>query len=167
VGRFALLVCLVLVGCDGSVSPRGGDGSAPVEDGGELPDGGSVQDAGALPDGGTDAGPPPPSGPILYPAGSRHSPITAELAARLGAAAAADPSLEDDRFSKVGDSITVSTSFLHCFAAGTVDLDGRPLDATLDHFRSGDVGGTTPFDRTSLAATVGWSANAARLASRP
>ena len=61
-------------------------------------------------------------------------------------------------FAKVGDSITVSAGYLHCFDGGTVDLDGRPLQTALDHFLAGDAGGTTPFDRESLAAAVGWRA---------
>ncbi len=107
--------------------------------------------------------PPPPPGPVLYPAAQRHSPITPDLVARLRAIAARGTSLNDNVFSKVGDSITVSTSFMACFASTTaVDLGGREhLRPTLDLYRSGSVAGTDPYRRVSLAATVGWSAPAA------
>jgi hypothetical protein len=60
----------------------------------------------------------------------------------------------------VGDSITVSRSFLVCFTSGArVDLDGRDaLQETIDFFAGGDAAGTDPFDRESLAAGVGWTA---------
>lgn len=104
-----------------------------------------------------------PPGPVLYPASQRHSPITPDLVARLRAIAARGPSLNDNVFSKVGDSITVSTSFMACFAStSAVDLGGREhLRPTLDLYRAGSVGGTDPYRRVSLAATVGWSAPAA------
>lgn len=107
--------------------------------------------------------PMPPPGPVLYPAAQRHSPITPDLVARLRAIAARGPSLNDNVFSKVGDSITVNTAFMACFAStAAVDLGGREhLRPTLDRYRSGSVGGTDPFRRVSLAATVGWSAHAA------
>jgi hypothetical protein len=161
VARPLALLALVtlLVGCDDGIHLRDPDGgradaarpdAAPVDAG--------VEDAGPPPD---DAGPPPPTGPALYPSGPRHSPIPADLATGLRVIAARGATLDDDVLMKVGDSITVSTSFLHCFAGTNVDLDGRDLTATLERFRAGDAGGSTPFDRTSLAATVGWSANAA------
>jgi lysophospholipase L1-like esterase len=110
-----------------------------------------------------DAAPPPPpeTGPLVYPSDRDHSPIGPALAAQFQAIAAATPRAENV-FSKVGDSITVGTGFLHCFAGDGVRLDGRgDLQATIDHFRAGNAGGTTPFDRTSLAATVGWSVQSA------
>jgi hypothetical protein len=98
--------------------------------------------------------------PDVPPAEQRHSPLTPDLAARLRAIAARGASLADHVFSKVGDSITVSTSFMACFASTTgVDLGGREaLRPTLDLYRGGAVGGTDPYRRVSLAATVGWSA---------
>lgn len=108
-----------------------------------------------------DAGPPPPpEGPARYPLGRTLSPLTPWIAEHLAAVHGAG--LAEDVFAKVGDSITVSTGFLHCFAGANVDLDGRDeLTPTLEHFVGGDAGGTTPFDRESLAAGVGWSAFAA------
>jgi hypothetical protein len=55
----------------------------------------------------------------------------------------------------------VSTGYLACFAGTNVQLDGRDLVATIDHFKAGDAAGTTPYQRVSLAATVGWSATSA------
>ena len=134
-------------------NPDGGD--LPVSDGGgEAPDAGGQADAGA-PDAGTpDAG---IQGPVRYPDGLRHSPLTPSVAAGLRAVAARAPATENV-FAKVGDSITVSTRFMHCLAnPGAPVLDGRTqLQTTVDHFRAGQAGTTTPFDRVSLAAGVGW-----------
>ncbi len=178
-----LAPAVLLVACEGGLAPRppleGSDAdvgsardsgiAAPIDAGGgsdaaldpARDAGPGDRDAGP-PDAATpDAGPPPPSGPVLYPADRRHSPITADLAEDLRAAARRGPSLADDVFMKVGDSITVSTQFLHCFAGSHVELDGRPLDPTLARFRAGSAGGSSPFTRVSQAAVVGWSANAA------
>ena len=117
-----------------------------------------TRDAGASPDA-PDV--PTPLGPVLYPADRAHSPITASIAAGLRAIAAAGAT-QPRVFAKVGDSNTVNTNFSQCFAGNAVDLGGRGhLADTLAHFRGGDVAGTDPFRRTSLAATVGWSAWAA------
>jgi hypothetical protein len=98
------------------------------------------------------------AGPILYPWEQRHSPVTEEIAGDL-IAIAARATRTDDVFSKIGDSITVSTSFMHCFAGANVNLDGRDaLGPTIQHFLGGSP---EPFTRESLAATVGWSAGAA------
>ncbi|PRQ10097.1 SGNH/GDSL hydrolase family protein [Enhygromyxa salina] len=61
---------------------------------------------------------------------------------------------------KVGASSTVSPSTLYCFANDIVDLDIHEdiLGPTLDFFLLGDAGGTTPFDRDTLAAMSGKSA---------
>ncbi|MGE0791888.1 MAG: SGNH/GDSL hydrolase family protein [Sandaracinaceae bacterium] len=163
------LVCAALaVACDG---PAPSDAGARV-DAGVRSDGGdrdaSGRDAGAAGDAGMttpDGGPPPPSGPRIYPYGQRHSPLDESLADSLRARVAAAPSQRGDVFSKIGDSITVSNSFLRCFSGSNVDLDGRPLQPTIDHFRAGDAGGSDPFSRTSLCATVGWSASAALMGS--
>ncbi len=128
--------------------------------------GGTGDVAGDL-DGGEDSGGadgggggPGGSGFVRYPADARHSPITPALADHLVAIAAAAPGSGEAVFAKVGDSITVSTSFLHCFAsAGATDLAGRSeLEETLAAFRAGDAAGTTPYDRTSAAAGIGWNA---------
>jgi hypothetical protein len=64
---------------------------------------------------------------------------------------------------KVGDSHTVNSNLLYCFSGLSkyqLDLDGRAeLLPSIDHFREGQVGTTTPFDRASLAASVGKTAS--------
>jgi len=100
------------------------------------------------------------SGPRLYPEGVRHSPIDEPLAAELRAVAARGADRADDVFAKIGDSITVSTSFMNCFAGVRVDLAGRDaLAPTIAYFLAGDAAGTNPYVRESAAAGVGWSAN--------
>ena len=85
-----------------------------------------------------------------------------ELADLLRARAALHPAQHEDVFAKVGDSITVSTSFLHCFSSAAVDLGAYgALSSTLELFRAGDAAGVDPFRRVSLVATVGWSATSA------
>ncbi len=134
-------------------------------DGGLPPD--EWSNAGAADAGAPDAGPPSTPdagapGPVLYPVGLRHSPLTASVAANLRAIAARDATRRDDVFSKVGDSNTVNPNFLSCFAGANVDLDTHgELQPALAHFRAGDAGTTTPFNRVSLSAVVGWSASAA------
>lgn len=116
-----------------------------------LPDA-ALPDA-ALPDGGLE------SLPARYSADARHSRLNAHAARELARIHANDPTLQDDVLAKVGDSITVSTSFLRCFAGSRVVLDGRTeLSDTIASFRAGDAMGTTPYERTTLAAGVGWSA---------
>lgn len=106
--------------------------------------------------------PPPPTGRVVYPETRLVAPVTDDVAAGLRAVAARGAAHEDV-FSKIGDSITASTSFLDCFDGTRVDLGGRTaLQASLDAFAAADTGGgVSPFSRTSLCATVGWSASAA------
>ncbi|MBN1945412.1 MAG: SGNH/GDSL hydrolase family protein [Bradymonadales bacterium] len=97
--------------------------------------------------------------PARYPGDRTHSPLTSYVIDRLLDIAAVGADLDDAVFIKVGDSITQSTSFLNCFAGSYVDLAGRTeLQATLDHFLSGVIGSTTPFNRDSAAAEVGKTA---------
>ncbi len=100
---------------------------------------------------------PPALGPVLYPAGQTLSPLTPDLVAHLRTVHALS-SRSGAVFAKIGDSHTVSTSYLACFGGTTVDLGGRDLTATVAHFKAGDAAGTTPYQRVSVAATVGWSA---------
>jgi lysophospholipase L1-like esterase len=161
-GLLLVVAAPALVAC-GAPSERGAsDAGTPPADAGAPADAAPV-DAGALdasvsPDGGVD---PTPSGPLLYPAGARHSPIPREVGDAMRAIAAR-AARRDDVLAKIGDSITVSTSFLQCFAGTRVDLGGRDaLRATIDHFIAGDAGGSDPFTRVSLAAGVGWTASRA------
>lgn len=131
------------------------DTGEPDLDMGEDPDMGDDPDMGEDPDMGAEEA----MHPALYPSERTLSPITPSVAAHLRQIAARDPSWNDHVFAKVGASTTVSQSFLHCFATELVDLDGRvELQAAIDHFEAGYADGTTPFDRESLTATVGWSA---------
>ncbi len=98
------------------------------------------------------------TGRVLYPEGARHSPITPALAAHLQAIAAS-AAQQPRVFAKVGDSITVSPSFLTCFDGGTIDLGSHAeLVATLAYFMAGSAGNTTPYARVSLAAEGGTTA---------
>ena len=127
--------------------PRDGD-EVNVDATGPAPDAAPID---AAPD---DASPPPP-GRVLYPEGQLQSPITADMAAALRSRAQAT-SRQDRVFSKVGDSITVTTSFLACFD-GSVDLGNHgALSATQGYFRAGNAGGSSPYARTSLSAHRGW-----------
>ncbi len=102
---------------------------------------------------------PPATGMVQYPNDRTHSPITPDLAARLRAVAMRGAALQGNVFAKVGDSNTVNTNYLACFAGSNVDLAGHgQLRATLDWFRAGNGGGTDPYRRVTLAATEGWSA---------
>jgi len=95
-----------------------------------------------------------------YPSDRVHSPITGAVAMALETLRARGPALADDVFMKVGASSDVSSSNLHCFATGEVDLDVHDaLGAALDVFLAGDADGTTPFDRESLATQSGRSAS--------
>lgn len=164
-----------LVGC-GPVTPTGAAGGGSAGGGSTVDDAGldagldaggvdaSVFDAGL--DAGADAGPPDAgladagSGTVLYPFDRTHSPVSPEVAARWRARVqgfATQPRV----FAKVGDSNTVNTNHLACFAKAGVNLGAHAeLQSTLDFFKGGQAGAATPFDRVSLAATVGWSANA-------
>ncbi|MBL8954212.1 MAG: SGNH/GDSL hydrolase family protein [Myxococcaceae bacterium] len=149
-------------GPDASVEDAGEslDASVPA-DAGEVPDAGVIFDAGVTVDAGevtVDAGVPDagPLGTLLYPAGALHSPLTPDVVTNLRTIAARAPRTAT-RLSKVGDSNTVNPSYLECFEGANVDLDGRTaLQATVNHFR-----GSMSYGRTSLAATVGWSAGSA------
>jgi hypothetical protein len=106
--------------------------------------------------------PPKPSRrlvPAKYPADRVQSPITEFVAHSLRRIAARNPDLHDDRFIKIGDSITVSGNFLYCFSGDHVDLGKyAALEKTLLHFHAGADAGLDPFARRSHAAGVGWSA---------
>lgn len=96
--------------------------------------------------------------PARYPR-QTYSPITPFVAANLRAIAAR--AWKNDRaFSKIGDSVTVSTSFMRCFAGGAVNWGHQgELEATRRHFDVPlVVDGQSPYARTSLCATVGWPA---------
>lgn len=104
-----------------------------------------------------DAAPPP--APALYPSDRTHSPISQWVVDRLSEILAHNPGSSRDVFMKVGDSISASNSFLHCFAGTNVDLGTNgALQPTLDLYRGATVQGSTPFDRYSLCVESGRTA---------
>lgn len=119
-------------------------------------------------DGGSDGGPGPDGSPgpepepavsdhVRYPFGARHSPFSSSVV-QATAGVLATTSRHVDAFSKIGDSITVSTSFMHCFDGGTVVWDSHAaLEPARDFFAVRALGNRSSFTRTSSAATVGWS----------
>lgn len=67
-----------------------------------------------------------------------------------------------DVFSKIGDSITVSTNFLAPIGDNRYNVaDFSYLQGVIDHFAAAELRTGNSFNNVSLAATVGWSANAA------
>jgi lysophospholipase L1-like esterase len=103
-----------------------------------------------------------------YAPGPVHSRITAPIADRLRAIVA-EGGHRRDVFSKIGDSITVSTSFARCLSRTSVEIpaalaaadryaDEASLEATRSFFATQLIGQNTSFSRVSQAATVGWMA---------
>lgn len=121
--------------------------------------------------GGIDA--PAADGSTRYPLGRVHSPVTAEIAARLRAIAALGPQRDDRVFIKVGDSISASYAVMSCFAGDEIELDGRDeLRPALSYLLDADIGGAptdcaedwcagarTAFNRKSYAAEGGATAD--------
>jgi hypothetical protein len=108
------------------------------------------------------AAPAVSSAEARYPAGARHSPMTAEVVERLRGVIAAGGGRQDV-FVKIGDSITVHGGFLTCFSRNAFDLGNHAELADTIRFFS-----RTPadrehlsWDRKSRAATIGWSTFAA------
>lgn len=115
--------------------------------------------SGALHTGSSSGSTFPSEGPARYSAGEVHSPITPHVLERWEAVVATDPDLKEDVFAKVGASSTVSSSTLYCFAGSSVDLgEHGHLEPTWSYYLGGDADGSTPFDRTTLAARSGMSA---------
>jgi hypothetical protein len=136
-----------------------GAGDAPVGDAGTDAPGDARPDA---PIDGADAGDggaPGALGPTRYPYGPQQSPMSEAVIARAAKVIAATP-YRHDVFAKVGDSNTVNTGFLHCFAGSDVKLATHaPLEPSRAFFAKTLADDThTSFDRTSLAAVVGWGA---------
>ncbi len=99
--------------------------------------------------------------PELYPTDRTHSPISAYVADRLRAIAAA-PAGVDKRaavFAKIGGSTSASPNFMQCFQTDAAIKELPPeLMPTVTHFRSVDLGmGVTAFDRVSAAAKAGFT----------
>lgn len=165
-----LLVVLFISSC-GAPSGELDGGGLIIDDGGLVPpDAGAEPDSGAFDAGEPDAGPVFDSGVpdsglvgrIAYTNDRKLSPVNQEVVAHLQAIAAMNSTRAEDVVIKVGASNTVNAGYLQCFAGNNVNLDGRVhLDAGLAFFRGGTVDGGSALTRTSLCATVGWSAQAA------
>jgi len=98
--------------------------------------------------------------PALYPEGEALSPITPVVAERIQAISQVDFELASDVFMKVGASSTVSTHFLTCLAGDAVELgDSGAWEEARQFYANGDAAGVSPFERETLAAKVGVSAN--------
>lgn len=97
-----------------------------------------------------DTTPPLDPVPARYLTGL-HSPITPYVQDRL-ADLVGGAGLNTSAFAKVGDSITVSTQFLNCFAGSSANLDSfSALEPTRQHF-------SAFWDRSSSAAVIGKTA---------
>ena len=99
----------------------------------------------------------PTYAPILYLEGTRHSPITPAVVARLQGIVSVTQGA--NVFAKIGDSITVDPNFLACFDGGIVDFGAQSgLAPTVAYFMAGNAAGASPFARVSLAAKGGTTA---------
>ena len=87
------------------------------------------------------------------------APITPALAASWRSLVFGDRGRAPNVFSKIGASNTVNRNFATCLDNTGVLLDGRDLDDTRLFFSAGNAGGTSPWDRVSASATVGWSSH--------
>ncbi len=116
----------------------GGDTSPPTDAPGDAPDA-AVEKA-------------------RYPEGALHSPMSAGVVTHLRDLLAKSAKRRDV-FAKIGDSNTVNTGFFHCYSGTDVKLDVfSALETARAWFDKTKADGTrSSFDRTSLAATVGWS----------
>jgi len=107
-----------------------------------------------------------PTAPV-YPSDRAQSPLSADVVAHLRAIVAAGKHRERV-LSKIGDSITFSTSFARCLASDSVRIDaGRAeaddtnqdqLEAARQIFSETQIAGGNSFTRVSASATVGWMA---------
>lgn len=93
-----------------------------------------------------------------------HQPFTDPVAGKVRAIYQHGQRLGNrhDVFSKIGDSITVSTNFLAPIGENRYHVgDFSYLQHVIDHFSGAELRTGNSFNNVSLAATVGWSANAA------
>lgn len=98
-----------------------------------------------------------PVAPALRsPAGAIHSPMTRSVVEHLRAVLARGNG-RPDVFVKIGDSNTVNTAFMGCFAGEDVKLgEHAALAPTIAHFRAAALDGRASFNRVTEAARVGW-----------
>ena len=167
-----LLALALLPACSsGDESPTpagaagvGGTASSGAGETGSTSTGTGGEGSGGAPQGtttGAGGSAPEPTGSIRYPADARHSPLAKSVIERLTGILAASPG-RHDIFAKVGDSNTVNTGFLRCLASADLKLAAHAaLEPTRAFFAATLADGIrTSFDRTTLAAKVGWTAGA-------
>jgi len=158
------LFCLLMASCteaspDSTSGTSGNGGAAGSGEGGAAGNGGSGGNGGNGAGGAGGAGGGlEATGPIRYPAGLRHSPIAKSVVDK-GKTILASGMGRLEVFAKIGDSNTVNTGFLNCLSGNDVKLDSNAaLQPTIDYFKQTLADGTkTSFNRTTLAAKVGWS----------
>jgi hypothetical protein len=155
---------------DAETEPPDGDGDADADgdtdsdaDGDADSDADGDADSDADTDSDADEDEPPELRPARYSGDQIRSPVTEYVAENLRWIYDMGESRDDLVFMKVGASETVSEMMLHCFSGESrwiVDLqEWEELQPTIDHFRGGDIVGSTPFDRESLAAEIGRTAS--------
>ncbi len=171
----ALAGSLAGLGCSEDASTSGwsygpsgadaGSGGSDASSGDAADDAADVIDGGTADTGGKDAvadvtGPDAaPLAPVVYPSDRTHSPVTPYVVSRMNEVLDRNATSRRDLFMKVGDSISASTRFLHCFADGEAELGAHgDLQGTLDAYASASIGGTTPFDRESASVEIGRTA---------
>jgi hypothetical protein len=94
-----------------------------------------------------------------YPAGARHSPVTASVREHLAGVIARGGG-RPGVFAKIGDSITAASSFLSCFAqADEIKLgEQASLAPSLAFFSQTQADASSPsWSRKSRSAHIGWS----------
>jgi hypothetical protein len=162
----ALLPALAAAACSSSDNPAetatsSGVGGATSSSGSGDASSSGTGGAGAQGGAGGQGGTPEPDGPIRYPHGLRHSPLSKTVVTRLAPVLAASTG-RPGVFAKVGDSNTVNTGFLNCFSGNDVKLDTHAgLEPTRAFFAKTLADDShTSFNRTTLAAKVGWSTGA-------
>jgi hypothetical protein len=112
-------------------------------------------------------------GPLRYPLGAVHSPVTERVAARMREILASRGERRLDVFMKAGASETADRRYLRCFwgdprSIWQIDLGEREdLRATLEQLQGGRAGRESPFLRDSVAVRVGHSAGWAASGSPP
>jgi len=142
------------------------DGPSPADGSGSGGGGGSASGSGggggsASGSGGGGGSAPEPSGPIRYPHGLRHSPLAKTVVERWKGILSTSPG-RTSVFAKVGDSNTVNTGFLTCFGGNDIQWGANAALEPTRAFFGKDLadGAKTSFERTTLAAKVGWSSGA-------
>lgn len=138
----------------GESGPEAGDADGDTGAAGGGDAGADAREAGPV-----DAGGDASTGPqkVRYPYGPLHSAMSPEVIAHLDAIVSKTPHRKDV-FAKVGDSNTVNTNFVQCFRGADVKYGAYPeLDPARQFFKKTLADASrTSYDRTTLAAVVGW-----------